>query len=79
MLIDVRSTAEYQAGHVKGSINIPLDQIGRNIEKIKAMKTPVLTCCKSGARSGIAASKLRSQGLEAYNGGSWKAVDRVLS
>jgi rhodanese-related sulfurtransferase len=79
VLIDVRSAAEYKAGHVKKSINIPLDQIGQNMEKIRGMNVPVVTCCKSGVRSGIAASKLKSQGLEAYNGGGWKTVDRALS
>jgi rhodanese-related sulfurtransferase len=79
VIIDVRTAAEYKSGHVKKSINIPLDQIGHNIGKIREMNVPVVTCCKSGARSGMAASKLKSHGVEAYNGGGWTAVDRALS
>ena len=35
MIIDVRSKGEYAGGHVKGSVNIPLDSLGNNLSKIK--------------------------------------------
>ena len=38
---------------------------------------PVITCCKSGARSGMAESILRKQGFEAYNGGPWTSVQQL--
>ena len=72
-VIDVRTKGEYAGGHVKGSVNIPLDQIGKHIEKLKQQQ-PIITCCASGMRSGSAASMLRSKGVEAYNGGSWVNV-----
>ena len=78
IIIDVRTKAEYAGGHVKGSINIPLDQIGNKLTKIRTMNAPIVTCCKSGARSGMAASKLKSNGIEAYNGGGWTSVERAL-
>ncbi len=79
VVIDVRTPMEYRGGHVKNSINIPLDQIGNQINKIKKMNAPIITCCKSGARSGAAAAKLKASGIEVYNGGSWGAVERQLS
>ena len=37
-IIDVRSKAEYASGHIKGSINIPLDTLQNNLSKIKKNK-----------------------------------------
>jgi rhodanese-related sulfurtransferase len=76
-IVDVRTKSEYAGGHVKGSVNIPLDQIGKQIDKLKKHQ-PIVTCCASGMRSGSAASMLKSKGIEAYNGGSWASVNNKL-
>ncbi|MEL7530858.1 MAG: rhodanese-like domain-containing protein [Bacteroidota bacterium] len=78
VIIDVRTPREFKGGHVKGSQNIPLNEIGGKIEKIKKMNKAVITCCASGARSGSAASKLRAAGIEAVNGGPWHKVEQYL-
>jgi len=71
MVIDVRSPAEYAAGHGKGSINIPLDSLKKRIPALKK-DVAVITCCASGLRSKVAKSILKSNGIkEVYNGGSW--------
>ena len=77
IIIDVRTPAEFKGGHGKGSVNIPLDQIKSKINKIKEYKKPIITCCASGMRSGSAASILKSNGVEAYNGGSWSRADQL--
>ncbi|MBL7884527.1 MAG: rhodanese-like domain-containing protein [Bacteroidia bacterium] len=75
IIIDVRSKGEYANGHVKGSINIPLDQLGSNLAKLKKEKA-IITCCASGMRSGVAKSQLKGKGYEnVYNGGSWMNVN----
>ncbi len=78
VIIDVRTAHEYKQGHVKNSINIPLSDIGRSIKKIKQKNKPIITCCRSGARSGSAATALKDAGVEAYNGGSWNSVQNAL-
>ncbi|MFK7775271.1 MAG: rhodanese-like domain-containing protein [Saprospiraceae bacterium] len=78
VIIDVRTPQEYQQGHVKNSINIPLYDIGKSIKKIKQKNKPIITCCRSGARSGNAAATLKSAGIEVYNGGSWNSVQKAL-
>jgi len=35
VIVDVRSKSEFASGHVKGSINIPLEQVGANVDKLK--------------------------------------------
>jgi phage shock protein E len=79
VVIDVRTPHEYDQGHVKGSINIPVDRILANTERIKSMKRPVIFCCASGSRSGSALRIIKQTGIkEAYNGGSWEQVARLL-
>ena len=71
VIIDVRTPGEYQQGAIRGSKNIPLQNIASKINEIKKLNKPVITCCASGMRSGSAASILKSNGIEAVNGGGW--------
>lgn len=75
-ILDVRSPAEFAQGHVKGAVNIPLDQLQRSTAKVPKGR-PVITCCLSGGRSGVAEGILRKQGFEAYNGGPWTNVQKL--
>ena len=76
-IVDVRTPQEFQGGHVAGSINIPLDRLQDQLKKISKDK-PVITCCPSGARSGMAADMLKAQGFEVYNGGPWTSVNNLM-
>lgn len=77
-IIDVRTTGEFQSGHIRGSINIPLNNLESKLSKIKKDK-PVITCCASGMRSASAKSILKSRGYnEVYNGGGWTSLQRKL-
>ncbi len=71
VILDVRTKAEYSGGHVKGSLNIPLNSLSASLSKLKKDK-PIITCCASGMRSASAKSILKSEGFkEVHNGGSW--------
>jgi rhodanese-related sulfurtransferase len=78
IIIDVRTPSEYKGGHIKGSINIPLQNLESNLSKIKKAN-PVITCCASGMRSASAKGMLKSKGFEAYNGGSWTGLKNKIS
>jgi len=71
IILDVRSPQEFDRGNIKGSKNIPLNNVQREISNIKKWNKPVITVCQSGARSGMAKSILKAAGIEVYNGGSW--------
>lgn len=74
VIIDVRTKAEFQDGHIKGSVNIPLQSLENNLSKIKKDK-PVITCCASGMRSASAKGILKSRGYtDVYNGGGWSSL-----
>ena len=78
-IVDVRSIEEYRGGHVAGSINIPLQEVGARLEEFQAMEAPLILCCASGNRSGMATQMLSQQGFECYNGGSWLEVNYFQS
>tara|TARA_R110000850_G_scaffold277086_1_gene422331 strand:+ start:57898 stop:58179 length:282 start_codon:yes stop_codon:yes gene_type:complete len=78
-IVDVRTNQEFSGGHVSGSINIPLQELQNRVDEFKTLKTPVLLCCASGNRSGIAAQFLSSQGFECINAGSWMDVNYYQS
>jgi phage shock protein E len=71
LVIDVRTPAEYSSGHFPGSANIPLDVVPAHMPELKGKQKAIITVCRSGARSGMAAEMLKAQGIEAYNGGGW--------
>jgi phage shock protein E len=74
-IIDVRTRGEYASGHVKGSINIPLNELSSGIKKLKKDK-PIITCCASGMRSSSAKATLLSLGFtEVHNGGGWMSLN----
>ncbi len=64
IILDVRSKGEYEGGHIKGSINIALDQLPNNLSKLKDKNRPIITCCASGMRSASAKSILLSNGYK---------------
>jgi phage shock protein E len=77
VVVDVRTKTEYAAGHIKGSINIPLQELSNNLSKIKK-NSPVITCCASGMRSSTAASLLKAKGYnDVYNAGSWMTLKKI--
>jgi phage shock protein E len=75
-VVDVRTPAEFMGGNVNNSINIPLQEIQQRLSELKRLKSPLVLCCASGARSAIATQFLTAQGIECVNGGSWLNVNR---
>jgi phage shock protein E len=79
IIVDVRSPDEYKSGHIKGSINIPLNNLGNNLSKLKKDKC-IITCCASGMRSASAKSILKSNGFnEVHNGGGWMSLQNKIN
>jgi rhodanese-related sulfurtransferase len=70
-LVDVRTPAEFKDGHIKGAINLPLQTLRPNLNKLKIDQV-IITCCRSGSRSGMAKRILKANGFEkVHNGGPW--------
>lgn len=80
IILDVRTTGEFGSGHIKGSINIPVDQLQKNLNKFKDKNRPIITCCASGMRSASAKGIFISNGFtNVHNGGSWHSLNNKLN
>ncbi len=65
VLADVRSKAEYNGGHIKGAISLPLPELGISAEKVIGAKDKiVIVYCHSGGRSRAAVSLLLRMGYQ---------------
>lgn len=63
-VIDVRPAEDYDAGHVKFAINMPIDTFEENLNKIEDLKdSEVITICNTGKKSGEAADILVKNGF----------------
>lgn len=70
--VDVRSAAEFANGNAPGTINIPLQELGSRLAEIPK-SAPVVLCCASGTRSGMARMMLKKNGYpRVYNIGVWR-------
>ena len=62
-VVDARTEAEWKAGHIKGAILIPYDQIETRIAEVTTNKSASIALyCRSGRRSGIAIKSLQELG-----------------
>ncbi|OGZ78171.1 MAG: hypothetical protein A2358_02370 [Candidatus Staskawiczbacteria bacterium RIFOXYB1_FULL_37_44] len=77
LIIDVRTSEEYKGGHIKGSLNVPLDEIGKAMSWL-IKDVPAVVVCASGSRSEEAVRILKADGFEkVYNGGSWDSLGNI--
>lgn len=70
-IIDVRTPEEFAVGHVKGSKNIPLQEIRKRLAEIKDLEKPVIVCSARGKRSAAAEEFLVKHRVRCINAGSW--------
>ena len=76
VIVDVRSKGEFAGGHIKGSINIPVDQLANNLSRLKDKNKTIITCCASRMRSGSAKAMLLRNGYtDVHNGGGWGSLN----
>lgn len=74
-LVDVRIPEQYAAGTARNAINIPLAEIQNNIETLKGKK--VVVFCNKGVQADQAMEILKKNGVQAYDGTSWKNVKGI--
>jgi len=82
LLIDVRQPSEYASGHIPNAINIPLQTLAENLDKIPKDR-PVVLYCTSGYRTGMGVMTLEMLGytnVQAFPPSiqGWKAAGEPL-
>ena len=79
IILDVRTKGEFAGGHIKGSLNISVDQLSNNLHRLPDKEKPIITCCASGMRSGAAKRILKANGYAVvHNGGGWSSLQSKL-
>ncbi len=65
VVVDVRETHEWSAGHIPDAKHIALGQLGKHLSELEKFKTrPLIICCASGNRSTSACHTLKKAGFE---------------
>ena len=79
VIIDVRTAHEFDSGKIKDSINIPVDRMLINLERIRNMRKPIIICGYSFSENEKAITILKANGIkDVYNGGSWTRVLKMI-
>jgi rhodanese-related sulfurtransferase len=64
VVLDVRDTAEFDAGHIPNARHIPLAEVEKRLKELEKFKQrPVIVSCRSGTRAGAACGVLRKHGF----------------
>ena len=79
VVIDVRPPNKFDEGHVEDAVNIPIDRLPINAQRLKNINRPIIFCCDSGFESSMGVKMMREKGVkEVYNGGSWVNLAKLL-
>ncbi|HXW07638.1 MAG TPA: rhodanese-like domain-containing protein [Vicinamibacterales bacterium] len=64
VVVDVRTAAEYAAGHVPGALNLPLASVWKRASQLPTEREqPMIVYCGHGPRARLAAALLRYRGF----------------
>lgn len=78
IILDVRTKTEWDNGHIKNAMHVPLDHLQQKVKQIKQLNKPVIVCCQSGVRASQAARFLNLNNIKATNGGGWLSLKNKL-
>ncbi|HEU4621143.1 MAG TPA: rhodanese-like domain-containing protein [Burkholderiaceae bacterium] len=84
VLVDVRKPDEFASGHIVGSKNVPLDELGSRVNDIHKNKAhPIIVVCATGRRASAACAQLKAAGygdVAVLDGGiaAWQAAGLPL-
>nr|WP_294859799.1 rhodanese-like domain-containing protein [uncultured Fluviicola sp.] len=79
IILDVRTAGEYETGHIKGSINIPLSRLRAKKLSLNKDKT-YITVCSHGLRSVRAMNLLKEKGYrKVFNGGALADLENEIN
>ncbi|MBI5670632.1 MAG: hypothetical protein HZC41_21785 [Chloroflexi bacterium] len=62
VLLDVRQPEEYAAGHIPGSFNVPIRELGQNLNLLPDLDAEIMVICKGGGRAMLAMTALNVLG-----------------
>ncbi|MBA3648597.1 MAG: MBL fold metallo-hydrolase [Chitinophagales bacterium] len=78
-IVDVRKESEYESGHVEGAINVVLQNLDRDINRIPDKDAHLYIHCQGGFRSMVASSLLKRKGYQNLKNiyGGWVSISKT--
>lgn len=77
-ILDVSTKEKFRKSYIRGTKNIPYDEVELKINEIKLMQ-PLIICCSTGELSKWVYKFLKRKGLEnIHNGGNWETVTFLI-
>ncbi len=75
LVIDLRDTRDFNAGHISGSRNIPMLKLPEHLEELRALNVPVVMVCELGQTASAAVQQVGNSNLYRLEGGinNWRA------
>jgi len=67
IIVDVRTPQEFQVKHIKGAINLPVEEIMKGHLKKLPKDKEIVVYCRTGSRSSASAKVLKEQGWSVYD------------
>lgn len=64
ILLDVREVVEYEAGHIEGAFNVPIRELGQNLDLLPDLQAEIYVICQGGARAMLATAALHTLGYD---------------
>lgn len=80
VLIDIRATKKFEAGHIVGSRNIPFTELKDKLSELQAITTPIIVICDMGMQAGAAVQLIAKPNVYRLDGGisNWQASGMPL-
>ena len=65
LIIDIRTKAEFNKGHITDALNIPLEQLNKSLHELeKSKNNPIIVVCNAGIQASGASNILKKEGFE---------------
>lgn len=79
VILDVRTIKEFDAGHIDGAMNIPIDDLRRNLDRLDR-KGQIIIYCKTGYRAYLGLRILKNSGFSDIKllNGSYMSWERKI-
>lgn len=77
-IVDVRSGEEYQLAHCSETVSVPFNEFAWRLRELCNFPEPLILCCASGNRSGLAERQLKALGIVCFNAGSWLDIQHFF-
>lgn len=79
VILDVRTPAEFESGHIAGAVNIPIEILRDQMNRLDNKQKAIIACCNDGSRSWYAKNLLDSTGYKSvFDAGNWSKLQVAL-